>query len=91
MFDAIPTLHIVKPIRNDIRFSQLSITYALAYILGMLARYFPTQWIALHSGAKGDGLWPAIHAAQNYVELAFPELIIELIHDMLADRERNAP
>ena len=89
MFDAIPTLHIVKPIRNDIRFSQLSITYALAYILGMLARYFPTQWIALHSGAKGDGLWPAIHAAQNYVELAFPELIIELIHDMLADRERN--
>ena len=89
MFDSIPTLHIVKPIQKDIRLSQLSITYALSYILGMLTRYFPTQWIALHSGTKGDGLWPTIHAAQNYVELAFPELIIELIHDMLAEGDKN--
>ena len=34
-------------------------------------------------------LWPTIHATQKYVELAFPELTIELIHDMLVEREAS--
>jgi hypothetical protein len=84
MFHSIPSLYIVKPIDHVNRFSQLAITYVLSYFLGMLTRYFPTHWIALHSGAKGDGMWPAAHATQRYVELAFPELTIELIHDIVA-------
>ena len=87
-FGSIPSLHIVDPLRPDVRFSQLAITYMLSYILGMIARYFPTHWVALHSGAKGDVLWPAIHAIQKYVELSFPELVIELIHDALEQRRR---
>ena len=75
---------------QNTRFSQLAITYMLSYFLGMLTRYFPTHWIALHSGAKGDALWPTIHAAQKYVELAFPELTIELIHDILNERKQEA-
>jgi hypothetical protein len=61
MFGTIPTLHIVKPIQKDVRFSQLAVTYMLSYFLGMLTRYFPTHWIALQSGSKGDELWPTIH------------------------------
>jgi hypothetical protein len=75
----IPALYIAKPLHNDVRLSQLAITYILSYYLGMLTRYFPTQWVALHSGAKGDIIWPAIHATQQYIEKAFPELVIELI------------
>ena len=85
MFGSIPNLFIVKPIHKDGRLSQLAITYALAYFLGMLTRYFPTHWVALHSGTKGDGLWPTINAAQNYVESVFPELMIELIYDALKE------
>jgi hypothetical protein len=51
----------------------------------MLTRYFPTHWVALHSGTKGDGLWPTISAAQNYVESVFPELVIELIYESLSE------
>ena len=87
MFGTIPRLYIVKPVQRSTRISQLGITYMLSYFLGMLTRYFPTHWIALHGGAKGDGLWPAIHATQTYVEQAFPELTIELVHDMLIERE----
>jgi hypothetical protein len=72
-------LYISKPLDNDVRLSQIAITYILSYFLGMLTRYFPTQWVALHSGAKGDIIWPAIHSTQQYVEKAFPELTIELI------------
>jgi YaaC-like Protein len=75
----IPALYISKPLPDNVRLSQLAITYMLSYYLGMLTRYFPTQWVALHSGAKGDIIWPAIHATQQYVEKAFPELAIELI------------
>lgn len=85
MFGSIPNLFIVKPLHNDARLSQLAITYVLAYCFGMLTRYFPTHWLALHSGTKGDGLWPTINAGQNYVEAVFPELIIELIYDALKE------
>jgi hypothetical protein len=89
LFDSIPTLHIVDPFTDSVRLSQLAITYVLSYFLGMLARYFPTHWIALQSGARGDGLWPTIHAAQEYIESSFPELTIEFIHDTLRPSEKQ--
>jgi hypothetical protein len=81
----IPALYISKPLHDDVRLSQIAITYMLSYYLGMLTRYFPTQWVALHSGAKGDIIWPAIHATQQYIEKAFPELAIELILHKVAE------
>jgi hypothetical protein len=83
MFGSIPTLHIVKPLANGARYSQLAVTYMTSYILGMLARYFPTHWVSLLSGEKGDALWPAINAAQRYIDSAFPEMVVEFIHDTL--------
>jgi len=90
MFHSIPALYIVNPVHKSTRFSQLAITYMLSYFLGMLTRYFPTHWIALHSSRRGDYLWPTLHATQKYVELVFPELTIELIHDILSQREAEA-
>lgn len=84
MFGSIPSLYITKPIQENVRLSELGIAYMLSYFLGMLTRYFPTHWVALHSGTKGDGLWPTVSAAQSYVEAAFPEMIVELIQDFLS-------
>ena len=55
----------------------------LSYILGMLVRYFPTHWMALIQGDKGDALWPAINRIQQLVENSFPELVVELIQHTL--------
>ncbi len=88
-FGTIPSLHIVKPFDNGSRYSQLAITYLLSYCLGMLARYFPTQWVSLFSGDKGDGLWPAINSAQKYIDASFPELAVELIHYTLDQTESS--
>ena len=85
MFGAIPTLYIVEPLTAQSNYSQLAVTYALSYFLGMLTRYFPTQWISLLNGMKGDELAPSIHAAQTYVEESFPELTIELLRDTLKE------
>jgi hypothetical protein len=87
-FGRIPNLHIVKPFNSGSRYSQLAVTYLLSYCLGMLARYFPTHWVALFSGDKGDSLWPAINSAQKYIDSSFPEMIVELIHYALDEAEK---
>ena len=81
LFSSIPTLYLSEPFNGKICYSQLGITYLVSYFLGMLARYFPTQWISLMQGGKGDMLWPTIVRAQQYVESTYPELIIEMIND----------
>ena len=79
----IPSLFIAKALPDQIQLSQLAITYLLSFTLGMLTRYFPTQWVSLASAEKGDSLWPAINAAQNYVDTVYPDLIVELLHYFL--------
>jgi hypothetical protein len=78
-FGSIPHLHIVRPMPNNVLLSQLAVTYMLSYFLGMLTRYYPTHWVALHGGHNGDRLWPTVSAVQSYVESTFPEQIIEFI------------
>lgn len=83
IFGAIPSLNLVPEIAPKVRYSQIALTYILAYSLGMLARYYPTHWTSLMNGEKGDTLWPSINAAHHYVETVFPELVLELIEDSL--------
>jgi hypothetical protein len=84
MFETIPILHITKPLKGGSRYSQITITYMLSYFLGMLSRYYPTHWTSLFSGEKGDGRWPEIYLTQKYIDLCFPELILEFLDDSLA-------
>lgn len=78
-----PSPYLTKRFSPDLILSQISITYAISFILGMLARYFPTHWYALIEGGKGDSIWPAINSAQTYVEIALPELILDVINSSL--------
>ena len=84
MFGAIPNVYLVAPMPSGNRYSQLCMTYLVGYVLGMLARYYPTHWVSLAQGEKGDALWPTINRAQRFVEELFPEQAIELIQDVLA-------
>ena len=80
-FEKIPNLYVTTPLDNGARISQIGMVYILAYILGMLARYFPTHWIALGRSEKGDALWPSINAAIHYIEKVYPQLVWEFILD----------
>ncbi|MGO4156628.1 YaaC family protein [Cupriavidus sp. YAF13] len=92
-FGAIPSLHLSAPFPSGARYSQLCITYMVSYILGMLVRYYPTQWMSLIQGEKGDMWWPTINRAQQFVEESYPELVVELLMDVLKERDaqRAAP
>ena len=81
IFGAIPSLHAVEPFSTGVRYSQLCITYMISYVLGMLVRYYPTHWVSLLGGEKGDSMWPTIHRAQQIVEESYPELVAEMVQD----------
>ena len=83
-FGTIPNLFLVAPMPSGNRYSQLCITYMIGFGLGMLARYFPTHWVSLAHGNKGDALWPTLNRAHRAVEESFPELVAEMIEDILA-------
>lgn len=85
MFGSIPSLHLAEPFPANVIYSQLCVTYMVSYILGMLVRYYPTHWMSLIQGHKGDSLWPTMNRAQHLVEQTFPELVIELLSDVLTE------
>lgn len=83
-FGSIPGLFLVAPLPRGNRYSQLSVIFMIAFVLGMLARYFPTHWVSLAQGNKGDALWPTLNRAHHIVDESFPELVAELIEDVIA-------
>ena len=85
-FGNVPGLYISKPFNRDARLSQIAITYVVSYYLGMLVRYYPTQWVSMIQGSKGDRIWPTINRAQHSVEVSFPKLVIEMIQDIVKER-----
>ncbi len=90
-FGSIPKLHIAELFESKLSYSQLCITYLTSYFLGMLVRYFPTHWMSLVQGGTGDALWPTINRAQEYIEESYPELVIEMIHDVLKEATEKSP
>lgn len=80
----IPGMFATEPFPNDERYSQIAICYMVSYCLGMLARYYPTHWISMSTGQRGDHLWPTLRQAQRIVEISFPELVDEFVRDRVA-------
>ncbi|MFZ1414510.1 MAG: YaaC family protein [Defluviicoccus sp.] len=80
----IPGLFLIAPFPSGNTYSQICISYIVSYILGMLARYYPTHWVSLAQGGCGDALWPTLNRAHRCIEETFPELVAEMIDDVLA-------
>jgi len=65
MFGAIPICSSSRQCRAATDTHRLCITYVVGYVLGMLARYFPTHWVSVAQGNKGDSLWPTLKPELN--------------------------
>lgn len=42
--------------------------------MGMIARYFPTSWISLGRGEKGDKIYPLLLQVLDYIEEYGPKI-----------------
>ncbi|SFT99337.1 YaaC-like Protein [Pseudovibrio denitrificans] len=66
------TSKVVSNFPNGDKLSEFLKLYLGAYILGMLVRYFPSQWMKMQSPYKGDFAMPLVYALIGSIERDFP-------------------
>ncbi|HAV5933631.1 TPA: hypothetical protein JI248_02850 [Acinetobacter baumannii] len=80
MFGSIPQLHFSPPLLSNKHVCEIGLLYIASFTMSMLVRYFPTIWVSITQGEKGDVLWPTIYKTQQVVESSFPELVLNFIN-----------
>jgi len=73
------SLFVVRSFSDNCDISKPAVTYILSYILGMLARYCPLEWMSLIRNEKGDTLMPSLLKSLSYIENKFPQTIVNLL------------
>lgn len=73
------SLFVVSFFANSFDISKPAATYVLSYILGMLARYYPSKWMSLIRNEKGDALMPSLLKSLSYIENKFPQTVVDLL------------
>jgi hypothetical protein len=68
---------LVAPLPNGLRLSSLSLLFITSYVMGMLVRYYPSQWLTVLGRSKGDFSYPLLKAAMTLVEHRFPDLLLQ--------------
>lgn len=80
-FTNIGDLWITAPHPEGLHLSKIGTLFLVSYCLGMLARYFPTQWTALVRSQIGDAALPALGAAIDLIETEYPRLVLEFLEE----------
>jgi hypothetical protein len=60
--------------------------FALAYILGMLARYFPSRWTSLVRNYGNDGAAPTLLSAMDTIEDQMPQIVADFLERSTGDK-----
>jgi hypothetical protein len=71
--------YFIEPLASGLVLSPLLTSFAIAYVLGMVARYYPTSWLRLLSRQTGDRELPLLRATSSFVQSRLPELIWEYL------------
>lgn len=82
----------VPSLADGLRLSSLSLLFVASYVMGMLVRYYPSQWLAALGRSRGDFSLPLLKAAMSVVEQRFPELVLREfeLRSTTANRRRIA-
>jgi hypothetical protein len=75
------TIFLVARLQVGLRLSSLSYHMLIAYAMGMIVRYYPSQWSRLVTGGRGDYALPILRASVSLVETNLPRLILLDLED----------
>ena len=78
---AIPDIWITERYPDAENLSQLATLFVVAFILGMIVRYYPMQWTALIHGQFSDAALPTLLTAVDHIEALFPALAVDFIRE----------
>jgi hypothetical protein len=72
--------YVVPPIREKFYLNTLATYFALSYILGMMARYFPAMWVSLSRVEKGDSFFPLVNKVIDFIQDKYPLVVWDFIN-----------
>lgn len=67
---------LVPPTDGGFAFSKMLLLFMASYMFGMLARYFPSYWLALLNRSEGDFMRPVVQEAIVVIEEEFPKHVL---------------
>ncbi len=79
-FAGFGTAFIVPPINGN-TYCQISSVFIHSYVLGMLARYFPSYWTKLTRNERNDASLPTIKSILSLVEARYPQMILDFLEE----------
>ena len=77
---------IIEPFSNGDRLSEFVKLYLISYILGMVARYFPAEWMGLLRNEPKGGAQPLLAKATGAIESEFIREFAQQIAVLVDDR-----
>lgn len=80
-FQIIGDACIIPGLKNDTGLNQLSAMYAISYVFGMMARYYPTSWISLRRVEKGDRIYPFAQRVLDFISVKYPIIILDFLRN----------
>ena len=69
-------MQVILDFPNGDKMTEFFKLYLVSYCLGMLARYYPSVWMALLRNEKGDFAQPLLIGAVEAIESDFPEKVL---------------
>ena len=54
--------------------------YIISYVFGMMARYYPSSWINLINGSKGDKIYPYVCKLLDYIFSNYPKQVLAFLN-----------
>ncbi|MFV8375259.1 YaaC family protein [Flavobacterium sp. LB1P71] len=81
---------LTKAIDKNILLNTFSQFYALSFFLGMLSRYYPSDWISISRTEKGDAIYPLFIKAIDLIEKYFPLTVLEFLQGTYDFENKNS-
>lgn len=70
----------IPVLKNDIGLNLISGMFMISYVFGMMARYYPTAWISLRKGEKGDKIYPFAFRIMEFIDNKFPKVVVDFLN-----------
>tara|TARA_R110002049_G_C9175452_1_gene562569 strand:- start:10653 stop:11657 length:1005 start_codon:yes stop_codon:yes gene_type:complete len=70
----------IPVLKNDIGLNLISGMFMISYVFGMMARYYPTAWISLRKGERGDKIYPFAYRIMEFIDNKFAKVIVDFLN-----------
>jgi len=71
---------VIPVLKNDMGLNLLSGMYAISYVFGMMARYYPSIWVSLRRVEVGDRIYPFALRILDFVQDKFPRQVLDFLN-----------